>query len=136
MQSLAVSARIWGKTIFLNACFFGLGGIFTGDIFRVLGAGLLLIGGFVCTLPLLLLMVPLVNISALLPYKLAARIAWLAFYLIIIVILFCLFFSLVEKGAAFVSNSYANQLMTTGISGVLVAVLTTRKSLKKFYTTP
>jgi hypothetical protein len=135
MQTLAVCARIWGKTIFLNACFFGLGGILTGDIFQVLGAGLLLIGGFVCTLPLLLLMVPLVNISALLPYNLAARIAWLTFYFIIIVVLFCLFFSLLEKKAAIIS-SYAFELMATTISGLLVAVLTTRKSLKKFYTTP
>jgi hypothetical protein len=134
MQSLAVSARIWGKTIFLNACFFGLGGVLTGDIFKVLGAGLLLIGGFVCTLPLLLLMVPLVNISALLPYNLAARIAWLTFYFVIIVILFCLFFSLVEKRAAV--SSYAYELMATTLSALLVAVLTSRKSLKKFYTTP
>lgn len=134
MQSISVCAKLWWKTVFLNACFFGIAGVFTGDIFRVLSAGILLVSGFICSLPLLALMVPLVNISALLPYGLPAKIAWIIFYLIIIIVLFYMFFSLVEKGAVFVSNSYALQLTCTSIAGLLVAVLTTRSSLKKFYT--
>ncbi len=125
MISLSVAIRIWVKTVALNAFLWGVWNVLRGSIWEALGAILLLLGGFVVTLPLLMFIVPLVNVSTLLDYSIPAKIAWLAFYLIIMIILF---YRLIPIG-----DSLAFQLTGFTIGGLLIAVVTTRKSLNKLY---
>lgn len=35
MKTLSVSAKLWAKTVFLNAFFYGAGALFTGDYWGV-----------------------------------------------------------------------------------------------------
>ncbi|WP_205509411.1 hypothetical protein [Longitalea arenae] len=133
MKLLSVSAKLWWKTVFLNALFFGTWAALTGDIFDMLGSVIVLVAGYITTVPLIIIIAPLLNISTMLPYSIPARIAWLTFHLIIVVVLFYMFFSVIEKGALFVPDSYAVQLMRTTIAGLLIAVFTTRRSITKLY---
>jgi hypothetical protein len=125
MISLSVAIRIWVKTVVLNAFLWGVWNVLSGSIWEALGSILLLLGGFVVTLPLLMFIVPLVNVSTLLDYSIPAKIAWLTFYLIIMIILF---YRLIPIG-----DSLAFQLTGFTIGGLLIAVVTTRKSLNKLY---
>jgi hypothetical protein len=133
MISLSVAARIWVKTVAMNAFLWGVWSVLRGNIWEAFGSVLLLLGGFIVTLPLIMFIVPLVNVSALLPYSVPAKITWLAFYLIIMIILFYRLFSHVESNIFFEANSWAGKLMGTTIGGLLIAVVTTRKSLNKLY---
>lgn len=134
MKSLSVAAKIWAKTVFLNAFFWGAGALFTGNIIEVFKSMLLFFGGFIVTLPLLMLIVPLVNVSALLPYNIAARIAWLTFYLIALIVAFYAVYSKVTTHGFFGSQWRDNSLIGTTIAALVVAVITTRKSLVKLHT--
>ena len=125
MISLSVAIRIWVKTVVLNAFLWGVWNVLRGSIWEALGSILLLLGGFVVALPLLMFIVPLVNVSTLLDYSIPAKIAWLTFYLIIMIILF---YRLIPIG-----DSLAFQLTGFTIGGLLIAVVTTRKSLNKLY---
>lgn len=134
MITLSVSAKIWAKTVFLNAFFWGVGALFAGDIFEVFKAALYLFGGFVVTLPVLMVMVPLVNISTILPYGINARTAWLAFYFIVLIILFYGLYSKIANDEFYYRNWRGYSVMGTTIAALLVAVITTRKSLVKLFT--
>ena len=134
MKSLSVSAEIWAKTVGMNAFLWGIGGMLTGDLFHAFGSILFLLGGFILTLPLLMVIVPLVNVSAWIPYGVPAKMAWLTFYLIILIILFFMVFSKIESDTFYKSHSWASQLMGTSIGGLFVAVLSSRRSLSKLYT--
>lgn len=134
MQSISVAARIWAKTVVLNAVLWGMWGLLTGNMFHAFGSILFLLGGFIVTLPLLMIIIPLVNISTLLPYGIPAKVAWLTFYLIGLIILFYGFFSIVQTGSFFKGDTWAGQFTGTTIAGLLIAVITTRRSLKKLYT--
>lgn len=134
MSTISVAIRIWAKTVFLNAFLFGMWALFTGDIFEMLGAGLVLIGGFIITLPLLILVVPLVTVSNWLPYGIPARTTWLTFFLGLLILALYAVVSLFMDDALFKTGSVVNRLLGTTIAGLLVAVLTTRKSLSKLYT--
>lgn len=134
MKPLYVTARIWLKTVFLNAFFWGIGALVTGDIFEVFTTVLLLIGGFIVTAPMIMLTLPLVKVSEKLPYGIPARIAWLAFYHIVVIILFYMLFSLIINNAVYKSNSFAARSMGFTIAGVVVSIITTRTSLNKLYT--
>jgi len=125
MISLSVAIRIWVKTVALNAFLWGVWSVLRGSIWEALGSILLLLGGFVVALPLLMFIVPLVNVSTLLDYSIPAKIAWLTFYLIVMIILF---YRLIPMG-----DSLAFQLTGFTIGGLLIAVVTTRKSLNKLY---
>jgi hypothetical protein len=133
MISLSVAARIWVKTVAMNAFLWGVWSVLRGNIWEAFGSILVLLGGIIVTLPLLMFIVPLVNVSALLPYSIPAKIGWLTFYLIVMIVLFYGLFSHVESNIFFNTNSWAGKLMGSTIGGLLIAVLTTRKSLNKLY---
>jgi hypothetical protein len=133
MMSISVAAKIWAKTVVMNAFLWGIWSELTGNILQALGSLLFLLGGFIVTLPLLMFIVPLVNISTRLPYNIPAKTAWLTFYLIGMIILFYGLFSLVYSDTFFNSELWASQLTVSTIGGLLIAVLTTRKSLNKLY---
>jgi hypothetical protein len=134
MQSISVAARIWAKTIFLNAFFTGVLGLLTGEMINLFVSMIVLFGGFILTLPLLMFIAPLVTMSARLPYGIPAKSAWLTFFLILLIVLFYWLFSQVTINGYLEGRSWIGQLTGTTIFGLLVAVVTTRKSLNKLYT--
>jgi hypothetical protein len=125
MSPIPVAVKIWAKTVFINAFFWGVWSVLRGNILDAFGSILILLGGIIVTLPLLMFIVPLVNVSTLLDYSIPAKIAWLTFYLIVMIILF---YRLIPIG-----DSLALQLTGFTIGGLLIAVITTRKSLNKLY---
>jgi hypothetical protein len=134
MLSTSVAARIWAKTVFLNAFFTGMVGLLTGEMVNVFLSIVVLLGGFILTLPLLMLIVPLVTMSARLPYNIPAKSAWLTFFLSILIVLFYWLLSMVTNDGFFEGRSWIGRLAGTTIGGLLIAVLTTRRSLNKLYT--
>jgi hypothetical protein len=133
MKSLSVAAKILAKTVIVNAFLWGVWNALTGDMLKAFGALLFLLVGFIVMLPLLMFIAPLVNVSTRLPYSIPAKTAWLTFYLIIMVIVFYGLVSMVISNTFFSSKSWTGQLIGPSIGGLLIAVLTTRKSLNELY---
>lgn len=126
MKALFTAIRIWALTILLNACLFGCIHMFMGHWMEMWGTLFIFCGGYVTTLPLLLLIVPLVELAARLPYGHAARTAWLFFYLVLLVLLFYWFLDKVI--------SFYNGIVTgTTIAGLSISVWCCSKRLKNLY---
>src|SRR5688572_30180206 len=123
MISIPVAAKIWAKTVVMNAFLWGVWHVLRGDIWEAFWSMLFLLAGFIVTLPLLMFIVPLVNASTLLPYSIPAKTAWLTFYLIGLIILFYGLFSLVKSERFFKSYSWTGQFLGTSIGGLLIAVV-------------
>jgi len=132
MKTFFISLKIWAKTVFLNACLLGLGAVYSKEpeVFDTLLV--LLIGGFLITAPLLLFIEKLVRLSLRMPYGINARIALLFFSLVILIMFFYLFMVWLFGDHLEIKGI----LSLTGVTSValLIAVLTTRKSLIKINT--
>jgi hypothetical protein len=133
MTSLSVAVRIWAKTVIMNAVLWGIGAVVMEKYEALFAAVLFLIGGLVVTLPLLLLVSPLVTVSTRLPYGMPARIAWLTFCLALLIFIIYVFVSMAIDPTVFKENSFVNLLLASTLAGLLFAVLTTNRSLKKLY---
>ena len=133
MTPVSIAVKLWAKTLVMNAVLFGAGGIFIGEYWRAPASALCLIGGFIVTLPLLMLITPLVRLSTWLPYSIPAKIGWLSFSLMLVIIVFYSAASLLMEQKLFNSGSPINTSMGCTMAGLLIAVLTTRKSLMKLH---
>lgn len=133
MTHVSVAIRLWAKTVALNAVFWGAGGVFIGEYWRIMAAMLFMVAGFLVTLPLLMLIAPLVRLSTWFPYSIPAKIGWLTFSLALVIIIFYSAASLIIEQKLFNHDSPVNTMMGTTLAGLLVAVLTTRKSLVKLH---
>src|SRR4051812_3326083 len=98
MTSISVALRIWAKAVFLFGVLMVFAAVSKGDFWGVLLAGLYFFLGFIVTAPLLLPVFSLVYFSKrLLQYNIPARMAWLIFYLtLMMVVLSELFFQLAD----------------------------------------
>jgi hypothetical protein len=134
MTPVFVAVKLWAKTVAMNAVLYGMSGLFAGELWRVPASVLFLIAGFIVTLPLLMLITPLVRLSTWLPYSVPAKIGWLSFSLLLVIIIFYSATSLIIEQNLFTHNSPINTMMGCTITGLLVAVFTTRKSLIKLHT--
>lgn len=134
MTSVSVAVRLWAKTVAMNAVFWGVGGICIGEYWRVISALFFMVVGFLVTLPLLMVIAPLVRLSTCFPYSVPAKIGWLTFSLALVIIIFYSTASLIMKQQLFIPDSPVNTMMGTTLAGLLFAVLTTRKSLVKLHT--
>jgi hypothetical protein len=134
MTPVSVAVRLWAKTVAMNAVFWGIGGIYIGEFWRVISALFFLIGGFIVTLPLLMVITPLVRLSTWLPYSIPAKIGWLSFSLLLVIIIVYSATSLIIEDKLFVHDSPMNTMMGCTMAGLLVAVVTTRKPLTKLHT--
>jgi hypothetical protein len=130
MKALAIGARIWFKTIVLNALLFGIGGLWMEGWVTFGLAFFVFIAALILTLPLLLIIVPLVQLSARIPYNTKARIAWLTFYLLLLIIAIYIAFGELFNG---LNDPLFPTLTGTTIAGLLIAVYTTRTSLLEWY---
>lgn len=133
MTPTSVAVRLWAKTIALNAVFWGVGGIWIGELWRVISAIFFMVGGFIVTLPLLMVITPLVRLSTWLPYSVPAKIGWLSFGLMLVIIILYSATSLIIEEKLFIHDSPINTMMGCTMAGLLVAVFTTRKSLTKLH---
>ena len=134
MTPVSVAVKLWAKTLVMNAVLFAIGGILIGEYWRVPASALCFIGGFIVTMPLLMLITPLVRLSTWLPYSITAKIGWLAFSLLLVIIIFYSAASLLIEQQLFSKGSPINTSMGCTITGLVIAVLTTRKSLLKLHT--
>ena len=133
MTSISVAVKIWAKTVAMNAILWGIGAAFKGEITGAFASIAFLIGGFIVTLPLLMLVTPLVKVSTCLPYGIPAKTAWLTFCLTVLIIIIYAVASAIIDNSVFKEGSIINLLMASTLGGLLFAVLTTLKSLKKLY---
>ena len=85
MTPMNVAVTIWWKAVLINAALISLGSIFLTGILFVAVFIIVLILGFIVTLPLLPLIGLLVRFHTMLPYGNAARISWLRFMLVLVV---------------------------------------------------
>lgn len=127
MKYFFAGGLIWFKTIFLNATLFGTGAMLMNDWHAFYSSFIVFIGSFIFTMPLLLIIIPLVKLSTKIPYRVQARIAWLTFNLMLLIITFYAVF-LFDDSAI---DSVIPGLLSTSLTGLLVAVYTTRKRLTK-----
>ena len=119
MLSVWPGIKIWLFTILLNAFFWGIGGTYTDGPAGLLLAVIFLFGGYFITLPLLLLIVPIVKLSCRLPYSVAGKIAWLWFWLSMIIIGFSELLVWLFDGRFFSYN-----LFVVSLTGVAILALT------------
>ena len=133
MKTLLTSLRIWLKTVVLNAVMFWIVALWQSDVSAGIVGFVSLVAGLFLTAPLLVIINPLIKASVKLPYSVAARITWLFFSLTILIMFFYLIvFALVGDHPFKIKGV----LFFTGVTSValLIAVLTTRKSLIKLNT--
>jgi hypothetical protein len=123
--------KIWAITIFMNALLVGIGVTYTEGI-GGLGLGVIfLFGGCFFTLPLLLLIVPIVSISCKLPYSISAKTAWMGSWFVLII---CGYFNFLSWlwGGRFFSYTVFPLLLTGVASGaMIIAQWLTHKSFIK-----
>jgi len=127
---LSIAFKIWARTLLINAVLMIVAvpaGIILGGFFPALAAAVI---GFLFTLPLLLFITPLVKITMKLPYDSTARIAWLWFYLeLLIVVFYMLFFELLNMVVHFRDGAFWLMAFATSMA-LVIAILWTKKSLK------
>jgi len=127
---LSVAFKIWARTLLINAVLMIVAvpaGIILGGFWAALGAGAI---GFLFTLPLMLLITPLVKLSMKLPYDATARIFWLWFYLEALIVLFYrLFYALINLLVSFREGAFYLMAFVTSMA-LLIAILWTKKSLE------
>lgn len=134
MTTISASIHIWVKTVFINFFFILLLSVITYDGFDVLWAIVFLFVGIIATLPLLLFINPLVMLSRMFTqYGIAARIAWLTFYLLILVLLFYLQIASVSSQEIFKKNSELAEWMTSTMVSLVISMFINRKPLKELY---
>jgi uncharacterized membrane protein len=134
MTNISASIHIWVKTVFINTFLILLGAAITYDGLDVLWAIMFLTVGTVATLPLLLFISPVVALSKMFTqYGISARMAWLTFYLLVMVLLFYLLLSWISDVDIFKKNSELAGWMASTMVSLVISVYINRKSLKELY---
>lgn len=134
MSSVSIAVKLWAKTVTLNAILFGILGLVSGEFMRALIAVILLVGGFIITLPWLVFIILIVKASTWLPYSNSAKIGWLTFGLmVLIIIIYSIICMIMDQNLISYGPKELGVIFTT-ISALVIAVITTRKSLIELYT--
>lgn len=133
MGSVSIAVKLWAKTITMNAIFFGILGLVTGGFARAAIAIILLVGGFIITLPWLVFIILIVKASTWLPYSNSARIGWLTFGLTVLIIIIYSIACLIMDQNLIGYGTEEMWVIFTTILGLVVAVITTRKSIIELY---
>lgn len=134
MSSVSIAVKLWAKTVTLNAMLFGIIGIVAGEFKDAAVAVLLLVGGFIITLPWLVFIILIVKASTWLPYSNSAKIGWLTFGLmVLIIIIYSIVCMIMDQNLIRYGTKELGVIFTT-ILALVIAVITTRKSLIELYT--
>jgi len=127
-MSIWVGIKIWARAIAINAGLWFVGSLLFGEMEGVLLAVFFLFAGFFFTLPLLLLVMPLVYFSCRLPYSLHSKICWLGFYLLLIAVAFLLIIlTFFNSGFQFVKTDY--RLIGCVCVSIIISLALSRRSI-------
>ena len=130
MTNLSITISIWWKAIILNALFTGIWGAFEAGAFVLVIMLLMVVFGFMVTLPLLPFIMLLLKLQGSLPYGKTERITWLYFTLVILVWGFYVTVAvLFDKHLPSGDNVFFYAIGTTTSAAVLAAVYLTRKEI-------
>ena len=130
MSLLFVSLKLWVRAIFLNA-------IIVGTILAIMEPGFavavffVLLGGFLLTAPLLIFIIPAVSFARKLRYNYPAKLAWLAFVMLLLVLSFYGAIALLIH-ENLITSTTAQPIIAGSSVAVVFAVLWTRRSLIAF----
>ncbi len=132
---LSVAVRIWAKSVAITILICSLNLLFEGGLWlMILFSGLALIFGFFITSPLLIIISPLVDWSAMMPYANRSKMTWLIFFLSVLYLLIVIGFCCIIQCNF---NGMFSKEMALFFLIILVvefiAVRTTRRSLYKLY---
>lgn len=126
MSTALLGFRVWIATIFINAVFFLLSGLFVDGIPDVLLGMLFFLIGIFVGVPFLILTIALIHVTRLIPYRTAGRMVWLFGVESGLVIAFYAFLSfLFDQG--FSLNKDMRLLTGTTIAAFLVSLWLNRK---------
>lgn len=134
MGSVSIAVKLWAKTVTMNAIVFGILGLVEGEFKQAAIAIILLVGGFIITLPWLVVIILIVKVSTWLPYSNSAKIGWLTFGLTVLIIIIYSIACLIMDQNLIGYGSEEVRVIFTTILGLVVAVITTRKSITELYT--
>jgi hypothetical protein len=134
MSSVSIAVKLWAKTVTMNAILFGILGLIDGGFELAAIAIILLVVGFIVTLPWLVFIILIVKASTWLPYSNSVKIGWLTFGLIVlIIIIYSLACFIMDQNLIRYGPEEMGLIFSTILS-LVVAVITTRKSLIELYT--
>lgn len=128
----SVAFHIWIRAIALNALLFGLYSVSEVGIFFILIMVGIFIGGFVCTIPLLTIVVIWLKCFYVLPYENRDKLPWLAFVLMTTAMAFYMLLSLLLQVPLFNSEPFIFWLIVTSLFCVAMAVLLARNTIVNF----
>lgn len=128
MSASVTSFKIWAIAIFLNAFFFGIIELLSGDIWAAMGSVIIFMMGYVIGLPLWLLIWVLTEVILNLPYTAAGRICWLVGVLAVFVALFYAVAAWIVFGDFTLNKPYVGLLTGTTIAALITALCWNRKS--------
>jgi len=133
MRTIETSAIIWSKTVLFNGSLVSIWSLLTGNGEPLYIWFAFVFLGLVITAPLLFIINPLVKLSTKLPYSISVRIAWLFFSLAVLIVLFYVpLWEIMDGEKDDLKDAF---LLNSGnICALVIAVLTTRKSLNKINT--
>jgi hypothetical protein len=134
MSSVSIAVKLWAKTVTMNAVLYGISGLAGGEFERAAIGVILLVGGFIITLPWLVFIILIVKASTWLPYSNSAKIGWLTFGLIVLIIIIYSIACLIMDHNLIHYGSEELGVIFTTILALAIAIITTRKALIKLYT--
>lgn len=123
--------KIWAVTVFFNAVLVCIGACWEEGIGGILiGFGGLFFGSLI-TMPLLGLIIPVVHLSRKLPYDTPAKIAWVGFWLAMIIVGFYAFGNWLFDGKFFSYDIDMIIFNSVNILALFLSMLVNRGSLRR-----
>lgn len=128
MSAGATSFKIWAITVFLNAFFFGVIELLSGEVWIAMGAVVVLFMGFTISLPFWLLLWVLIEVILRLPYSPLGRICWVACLASAVAALFYAVATWIVLGHFTINEPHVRLLTGTTIAALMVALFWNRKA--------
>ena len=129
-SAILVGVKVWLATVLFNAVLFTIGICWNAGIMGVFGGSMFLFLGCLVSSPLLLLIVPVINLSRRLPYTTAARISWMGFWLAALIVSFYQFGDWLFTGKFFNYNIDLFKVSSVTTLALLLSIMINLKGLK------
>jgi hypothetical protein len=133
MHPFGVAIRLWFRTVLLTGLLYAAGLMVDLHFAGVLIVIAMLTIGFVVTFPLLLIIVPVVGMSRRLPYNNPAKISFVTFGMVLVIMLFYGAFGWIIDGNFISETGWLRAAMGATLLALLFAVVWTRRSFLKLY---
>jgi len=129
-----ISLSIWARTLILTIVLVGCYSFYVEGFKAVFGLILMAIGAFIITLPLLIIINPLVKWMAVIAYSPGSRLATLGFLLILIAVAFyavCGILVWFVIGAEIFADGILHKLVSATIMAIILATWSVKTSFIK-----